>query len=139
MELAASFVTVNGKLDAINGAVDTEVAAIKAKTDALPSDPADASDIAASFAVVNGKLDAISAGGVEVDPVVIADAILKRDWNLVSGEANYSVLNALRFLRDRWEVLPDGTLRVYQQDGTTLAWQRTVTVDASADPITAVS
>ena len=39
--------------------VDTEVAAIKAKTDNLPSDPADASDIAASFSTVNTKLDTI--------------------------------------------------------------------------------
>ncbi len=39
--------------------VDTEVAAIKAKTDALPSDPADASDIAASFTTVIGKIDTI--------------------------------------------------------------------------------
>lgn len=36
--------------------VDTEVAAIKAKTDNLPADPADASDIAASFATVNATL-----------------------------------------------------------------------------------
>lgn len=35
------------KLDAIDDFVDTEVAAIKAKTDNLPTDPADASDIAA--------------------------------------------------------------------------------------------
>lgn len=46
-------------IDAIDDFVDTEVAAIKAKTDNLPSDPADASDIAASFATVNTKLDTI--------------------------------------------------------------------------------
>lgn len=46
-------------VDTLTGYVDTEVAAIKAKTDNLPIDPADASDVAASFAVVNAKLDAI--------------------------------------------------------------------------------
>lgn len=46
-------------VDTIDDFVDTEVAAIKAKTDNLPSDPADASDIAASFSTVNSKLDAI--------------------------------------------------------------------------------
>jgi hypothetical protein len=46
-------------VDTIDDFVDTEVAAIKAKTDNLPSDPADASDIAASFTTVNSKLDAI--------------------------------------------------------------------------------
>jgi hypothetical protein len=39
--------------------LDTEIAAIKAKTDNLPADPADASDIAASFTGVNTKLDTI--------------------------------------------------------------------------------
>jgi hypothetical protein len=36
--------------------VDTEVAAIKAKTDNLPTDPADASDIAASFASIAASI-----------------------------------------------------------------------------------
>jgi hypothetical protein len=50
---------MNTKLDTIDDFLDTEVAAIKAKTDNLPSDPADASDLAASFATVNTKLDTI--------------------------------------------------------------------------------
>lgn len=41
--------------------VDTEVAAIKAKTDNLPSDPADASDIAAAFASVASSLATLAA------------------------------------------------------------------------------
>lgn len=41
--------------------VDTEVAAIKAKTDNLPSDPADASDIAGSFSSVSSTLSTIAA------------------------------------------------------------------------------
>ena len=276
-DIAASFTAVNAKLDTIDDFLDTEVGAIKSKTDNLPVDPADASDIATSFATVNTKLDAINgsvdtevgaiktvtdklntalevdgpvwryttnaleqapsgtaadpwavlvpgayaagtagkilgtnldatvssrmptssyvapanaditaikaktdnlpaapaavsniptaaqnaaatrdvsnaspAGGSlgadvklgiasAIDTNAIADAVLKRDWNSITGEANYSVLNALRFLRDKWEVLPDGTLKVYQQDGTTLAWQRTVTIDPNAEPITAVS
>lgn len=36
--------------------IDTEVAAIKAKTDNLPVDPADASDIAAAFAVIQADI-----------------------------------------------------------------------------------
>lgn len=47
-------------LDTAASYIDTEVAAIKAKTDNLPSDPADASDIAASFVTVNNTLSAIS-------------------------------------------------------------------------------
>jgi hypothetical protein len=41
------------------GLTFTDVSAIKAKTDNLPSDPADASDIASSFGTVNTKLDTI--------------------------------------------------------------------------------
>lgn len=46
-------------VDAVAGYVDTEIAAIKAKTDNLPSDPADASDIAAAFSALSGKVDAV--------------------------------------------------------------------------------
>jgi uncharacterized protein YunC (DUF1805 family) len=46
-------------INTLDDYVDTEIAAIKAKTDNLPSDPADASDIATSFATVNTKLDTI--------------------------------------------------------------------------------
>ncbi len=49
------------QLTAIDDFIDTEVAAIKAKTDNLPSDPADASDIAALFATLQTTADAIKA------------------------------------------------------------------------------
>lgn len=39
--------------------IDTEIAAIKARTDSLPNDPASASVIASAFTGVNTKLDAI--------------------------------------------------------------------------------
>jgi hypothetical protein len=46
--------TVESKIDTIDDYVDTEVSAIKAKTDNLPSDPADASDITAAFTEIKG-------------------------------------------------------------------------------------
>lgn len=48
-------------LDTLDDYVDTEVAAIKAKTDNLPVDPADASDITASFASLASTLSTIAA------------------------------------------------------------------------------
>ncbi len=51
--------TINTKLDTIDDFLDTEIAAIKAKTDNLPADPADASDIAASFATINTTLQGL--------------------------------------------------------------------------------
>lgn len=139
-DIAASFATVNGTLSTISGYVDTEVAAIKAKTDNLPTDPADASDIAASFTTVNTKLDAI-ASGAPLDATelnAIADALLKRDWTAVTGEASYSVLQALRMLRNVWNTT-GGTLSVKKEDGTTNAWTRVLSTDAAADPIIGAS
>ena len=57
-------------LQVVDDFVDTEVAAIKAKTDALPADPADASDIASSFATVNATLATLS-GYVDTEVAAI--------------------------------------------------------------------
>ena len=46
-------------LDTVDDFLDTEIAAIKAKTDNLPADPADASDIASSFSTLTTKVDTI--------------------------------------------------------------------------------
>lgn len=65
----------------------------------------------------------------------IADAILKRDWTAVTGEAARSALNALRFLRNKWSI-SGSTLTVTEEDDTTPAWTATLTSDAAADPVT---
>jgi hypothetical protein len=44
------------------------------------------------------------------------------------------VLNALRFLRNKWTVVA-GTLTVTKEDDTAAAWTGTVTTDAAAVPI----
>ena len=59
LDVATSTLATAANLATVAGYLDTEVAAIKAKTDNLPADPADASDIAASFTTVNTKLDTI--------------------------------------------------------------------------------
>jgi hypothetical protein len=120
-DIAASFTTINTKIDGV-----------KTKTDNLPSDPADASDIAASFTVVNGKLDAMGSGA---SPMAIADAVLTRDWTQVSGETPFSILNALRAVRNAWKLSSSGLLTIYKEDGTTVSWQRSVHTDAAAQPI----
>lgn len=58
------------QLTTIDDFLDTEVAAIKAKTDNLPSDPADASDIAGAFSTVNTTLSTI-AGYVDTEVAAI--------------------------------------------------------------------
>lgn len=67
--------------------------------------------------------------------VSIADAILTRDWAAVTGEAARSILNALRFLRNRKAVSGGATLIVYEEDDSTIAWTGSVVSDAAADPI----
>ncbi len=67
----------------------------------------------------------------------IADAVLGRDFSSVTGAAARSVLNALRALRNRVSVA-SGTMTVYQEDDTTVAWSGAVTTDTSADLITEI-
>lgn len=58
--------STQASVNTIDDFVDTEVAAIKAKTDNLPTDPADASDIAALFGTLNNiSVANILAGVVE--------------------------------------------------------------------------
>jgi hypothetical protein len=65
----------------------------------------------------------------------LADALLKRDLSLVTGEAARSVLNALRILRNKWTVMA-GVLSVKKEDDSTEAWNAALTSLAGADPIT---
>ena len=74
-------------VDAVASYIDTEVAAIKAKTDNLPSDPADASDIATSFGTVNSTLSTIAS---YVDTEVAA---IKAKTDLIAAfPANFNLL-----------------------------------------------
>lgn len=72
-------------VNTVDDFLDTEIAAIKAKTDNLPTDPADASDIASSFTTVNTKLDTID----DFLDTEIADIKAKTD-NLPSAPAAVS-------------------------------------------------
>ena len=107
--------------------------------------PAHATDV--RYKIGNGYCDGSNIVTVTGDPYVkvvnlpadpataFADALLTRDWSSVTGEAARSVLNALRFLRNKWR-LSDGTLTVSKEDDATTAWTASVTSNAAADPIT---
>lgn len=113
-------------------ALGTDIALIKAKTDNLPALPAAVGSAMtlADNAITNAKF---TTAGLNA----IADAILKRDWTAVTGEAARSVLNALRFLRNKWNV-SSGTLTVRKEDDSTVAWTAGTSDTAGADPITGV-
>lgn len=65
----------------------------------------------------------------------IADALLNRDMSAVSDTNARTLLNAARFLRNKYSVAGT-TLTVTKEDDTTAAWTSTLTVDANADPVT---
>lgn len=64
----------------------------------------------------------------------IADALLKRDMSSVTGEASRSLLNCLRFLRNKWS-FSGNTMTITKEDDSTSAWTATVTTDALALPV----
>lgn len=66
----------------------------------------------------------------------IADALLTRDLSAVVGEAARSVLNAIRFLRNKWSI-SGGTLTVTKEDDSTAAWTAAVTTSAG-NPVSTV-
>jgi hypothetical protein len=105
---------LDAQLAAIDDYVDTEVAAIKAKTDLIPASPAAVSDIPTT--------------------AQIADKILGRNV-AGSSDGGRTVSQALYFLRNRW-VVSGGTLTVYATDDSTASWTSTVTTSAG-NPVTA--
>lgn len=56
------------------GGINTNVVSVKAKTDNLPSDPADASDVAGAFSTVNTKLDTI-AGYIDTEIATLITSV----------------------------------------------------------------
>lgn len=65
-----------------------------------------------------------------------ADALLKRDWTAVTGEASRSALNALRFIRNRFSLTTTpGSVDVFKEDDVTVAYSKTVTTDPDAATI----
>jgi hypothetical protein len=109
------------QLSAIDDYIDTEVSAIKAKTDNLPSDPADASDIAA-------LIDAIPTATEN------ADALLQRDIDNVEASAPvHSLTSAILKLVSRFKA---STGETYRTNGTTVHMTQTPTTDPAADPVT---
>ena len=87
---SANLDTQLAKLDTIDDFLDTEIAAIKAKTDNLPADPADASDIAARFTTLDTAVadlptnaELATALGTADDAVLAQVALVKAKTDLI--------------------------------------------------------
>lgn len=89
-----------------------------------------------SFTRLGAPAGASIAVDIDALPTAIenADALLGRDLSAVAAPAARSLLNAVRFLRNKWTVVA-GTLTVFKEDDTTSAWTAAVATDATADPI----
>jgi len=114
---------IPASLTIIDDFLDTEVAAIKAKTDTLPGSPA---AVGSAMTLTSGERDAI------------ADALLDR--NMATGTDSGSptvrtMRQALRFLRNYWDIVA-GVLTVRKEDDVTASWTSTLTTTAAAEPVT---
>jgi hypothetical protein len=110
-------------LATIAGYIDTEVAAIKAKTDNLPASPAATGD---AMTLTSGERTSI------------ADATLGRSVATVEATAAEWSLASL-ILAALESSISGTTWTIKRTDGTTLHLTKTVATNAAADPITGVS
>ena len=79
-----------------------------------------------------------TANNFDTLPVVSADALLDRNMatGTDSGSATVrTVRQALRFLRNKWDV-SGTTLSVYKETDATVSWQSTLTGTSGASPVT---
>jgi hypothetical protein len=90
--------------------------------------------VAAKAMVSNFQVRAVGVTISATTANQLADALLKRDLSAVTGEAARSLLNAVRFLRNKWTITGT-TLSVKKEDDSTEAWAATITTDAAAVPI----
>lgn len=86
-----------------------------------------------------GRTIAVTATGtVPLDSTernATADAILNRDFTSVSDTNARTLLNAARFLRNKWSITT-GTLTVTKENDTTSAWTSVLVGTPGADPVT---
>lgn len=115
---------------------------IDASVGSYPGNTAQTGDSYARLGAPAGASVSADIANIDTDVAALptatqnADALLKRDMSAVTGESSRSLLNALRFIRNKWTVVA-GVLTVYKEDDVTSAWTGNVTSDAAADPITA--
>ena len=66
-----------------------------------------------------------------------ADAVLNRDMAAVADTNSRSILNALRFIRNKW-TNSGSTLTVFKEDDVTPAWTAVIASTPGADPVSGV-
>jgi hypothetical protein len=103
--------------------IDTQVAAVKAKTDLIPATPAATGD---AMTLTTGERNSV------------ADAMLNRDMSAGTDSGSPTVRTprqALRILRNKWSI-SGVTQTITKEDDSTPSWTQDLTTNASADPVT---
>lgn len=95
---ASAVASVTGAVGSVTGLTASDVGAIKAKTDNLPSDPADASDVLASTSAIYSRIGAPAGASIAADvaAVKVDTAAVKTQTDklvfTVAGKVNANVL-----------------------------------------------
>lgn len=120
----------------VTGTVGSVVGAVGSVTGSVGSVVGAVGSVTGAVGSVTGNIGGNLLGTLSsTERNAISDALLKRDWTLVTGEAARSCLNAFRLLRNKWSISA-GTMTVTKEDDSTAAWTAALTVDATASPIT---
>lgn len=83
------------------------------------------------------KLGRLTVSALEAAALLaIADALLNRDLSAVSDTNARTLLNAVRFLRNKWSI-SGTTLTVTKENDATTAWTSALTGTPGANPVTA--
>ncbi len=93
--------------------------------------------VSGSFGWQLQEMEGVIGAFLDMPVSGVPDALLKRDLSAVSGEAARSLLNAIRALRNKTQVVA-GVLTVMKEDDATPAWTANVGTDANAEPIVSV-
>jgi len=127
-------------------ATATALAAVAAQVTAVQADTDDIQTRLPATLDASGRMKAVAQAvedktGYTITATEhnnIADALLKRDWTAIAGEAAYSVLNALRGFRNK-VTRTNTVITVYKENGSTVAFTQTVVASATAQPITDIT
>jgi len=132
----------NAALKTLIDTVDTVVDAIKVKTDALPSDPADASVVAGQIAAVQAVVDALATAVAALNDLSAAevnaemvDALATDTYAEPTGVPGATISLAAKLgwlfmaLRNKLEVT--ATAKTFYDDGGAAEWKKTLGDDGT--------
>lgn len=115
--------SISGSVGSVAGNVGGSVASVTGLNPALL-------DVA-----VSTRLAAASYTAPPTEAEIAAE-VLTVDFATLDDTNSRCLLQAVRWLRNRWSLAEGGVLTVYKEDDATTAWTAAVTQNASAQPVT---